>query len=79
MASSHETPPASGNIDSVGAENLKLLGILKYATTVLVILEHISHICGDARRRNAKAKVRIKRSFGSSPSKPAPDIMLFIS
>ena len=44
IAISQETPPAAENIRLDGGEKAKLLGILRYATTVPVILVHISHI-----------------------------------
>ena len=42
-----------------------------------VIFRQSSQICGLANNRNAKMKVRTKRSFGSSPSKPRPVSMVF--
>ena len=52
-------------------------GISSAAMIREVMSRPILQICGLAKRRNANINVRVNSSFGSSPSKPRPESILF--
>ncbi|MPN59996.1 hypothetical protein SDC9_207719 [bioreactor metagenome] len=51
-------------------------GICRILMMFWVILRPILQICGLAISKKENAKVRVKSSFGSSPSNPSPETML---
>ena len=75
---SHFAPEPILNILWSGMARLNSGGICKSSITLPVIPIAIVQICLDASSRNENANVRKNSDFGSSPSKPAPDIITFI-
>ena len=78
MTISHFAPELIVNILSSGMVTSNTFGISSNVITLPVIPKAISHICRDASRRNPNTKVFRNICFGSSLSKPIPDIIDFM-
>ena len=78
ITSSHFAPEPNENILSSGVVTVIASGRSSRLITVPAIEEHISHISLDVNSKKENANVLKNKVFGSSASKPAPDIIIFI-